>query len=467
MTSRAVTLIILTLMILAASLRLDVAHAAVRASTGTFTAQNVTFRSFGVTFHGTVLIPQPDTERRAGMVLIAGSGVGNRDDTRPEAEEFAREGIVTLIYDKRTVGYSTTNRSYSLLADDALAALQVLRARADVEPDRVGLWGISEGAWVASLAASRSPDAGFVVLVGFSAVSPSRMDAWEIENSLRFEGVSGSMPHDLPIAAIRLVAGIGMFPEASYNPVLALEEIHQPLLAIWGAQDTVSPPAESIAITRNALNRAGVRDYELRAFPNAEHALHVSANGFSDPNTTPFAPGYLQFVGNWVENLPRDPQLMTTSPTPTQARISVSVTPSAWYQDAWAQLAALVLVLSAFACYALSAGVRLVARRRCRPVLRRPARVMIVSGTITTLGVVLYSVFILLAQVPGPMIGSLAVIWLVLRVLAVVAIVSAIIAAVMWWRHHNEIAGWESVRIGLLLVAGAVMIPWAFYWGLI
>jgi hypothetical protein len=473
-TSRALKVIALALAVLALLLWPSVAHAGVQDGAGayaaqnaTFTTQDVTFGSVGVTLHGTILIPQSDTRRRPAMVLIAGSGVGTRSDTMPEAETFAREGIIALIYDKRTVGYSTTSQSYALLADDALAAIRVLRARADVDPNEVGLWGVSEGAWVASLAASTSPDVDFVALIAFSGVSPSRMDAWEIENELRFDGVAGSIPHDLPIAAIRLVAGVGMFPEANYNPVPAIEGLHQPVLAIWGAEDMASPPAESMTITRNALNKAGNQDYELWAFPDAEHVLHVSANGFTDPDTTPFAPGYLQLVGKWVNSLSTDPQVLIAGPKLTQARTSVSVTPDAWYQDAWAQLAALALFLVAFAYYVISALVRLVTRRRSRPVLRWPARVMIVCGTIVALGVVLYSVFILLAQAPGPMLGSLPVIWLVLRALAVVAIISAVITGVMWWRRRSEVPGSESVRIGLLLLCGAVMIPWTLYWGLI
>lgn len=61
----------------------------------------------------------------------------------------APAGIVAIVYDKRTAGYSLTNRSFPALADDAVAAADVLRSWPGVDPDRVRLLGRSEGGWVA------------------------------------------------------------------------------------------------------------------------------------------------------------------------------------------------------------------------------------------------------------------------------------------------------------------------------
>ena len=81
--------------------------------------------------------------------MLQGAGNRGRQELRAEAEAFARRGVVTLIYDKRTVGYSLLHRDYAVLAEDALAGLRLLRARADVDPASVGLWAQSEGAYVA------------------------------------------------------------------------------------------------------------------------------------------------------------------------------------------------------------------------------------------------------------------------------------------------------------------------------
>lgn len=460
MTLRAVRLMAVVLLAVAgATLWPDAAHAE--------TKTEVSFTSHGVTLHGTVLAPPSSGRKVPGMVLIGGSGPGTREDTRQEAEAFTKEGIATLIYDKRTVGYSATKRSFSLLADDALAAVGVLRARGDVDPNRIGLWGVSEGAWVAPLAASRSAQVDYVVLVAASGVSPSRQDAWEIENEVRYEGVSGRMPHDLPIAAIRLVEGLGMFPEANYAPVPPLERLHQPVLAIWGAKDKASPPAESLAIVRKALDKGGNHDYELQVFPDAEHVLHQSASGFDDPAATPFAPGYLEKIGSWVNGLPGHPHTSVGGPAATQDRMSASVEPDTWYEQRWPQLAALVLFVVVFAGYAVSAVIRRLAGRRGRPVVGWPARVLATAGLLVVLGTAGYVVTLLLLLSAGPVAGGVAVIWMVLRVLTIVAVAAAVVTAVAWWRHRKAVGGWAATRLGLLLLGGVVTVPWAMYWGLL
>ncbi|OLT19307.1 hypothetical protein BJF78_11165 [Pseudonocardia sp. CNS-139] len=112
------------------------------------------------------------------MVLVHGAGTGPREKLREEAAAFARAGVATLTYDKRTVGYSLTQRSYAQLADDAAAAAAVLRGRPEVAPSAVGIWGFSEGGWVAPLAASRAPETAFVVVVGANGVAPLRQQTW-------------------------------------------------------------------------------------------------------------------------------------------------------------------------------------------------------------------------------------------------------------------------------------------------
>src|SRR5690606_15089673 len=51
------------------------------------------------------------------------------------------------------------------LAEDALAAIRYLQEREEVSRNHVGVVGHSQGGWVAQLAAARSPDVAFVVLL--------------------------------------------------------------------------------------------------------------------------------------------------------------------------------------------------------------------------------------------------------------------------------------------------------------
>jgi hypothetical protein len=84
--------------------------------------------------------------------------------------------LITLIYDKRQVGYSLLRRDYDLLAADAVAAVALLATRGDVDPSRLGLWAQSEGAYVAPLACRRSTAVKFVITVGAVGVTACGAD---------------------------------------------------------------------------------------------------------------------------------------------------------------------------------------------------------------------------------------------------------------------------------------------------
>ena len=154
--------------------------------------EEVSFHSGDITLHGSDLIPAR-SEPGTAIVLIHGAGLGLRDENRAVAEAFADEGFLVLIYDKRTEGYSPDpvgGRSYSLLADDAIVAVQMLQQHDDVDPAQVGLWGFSEGGWVAPLAATRSDDVAFVITVAGGGIGPAEQTAWATEGELRRQVVT-------------------------------------------------------------------------------------------------------------------------------------------------------------------------------------------------------------------------------------------------------------------------------------
>ena len=254
---------------------------------------------------GTVFSPA-GAGRRPAVVLVHGAGPGSRSRLVGLAESFARAGIVALAYDKRTVGYSAvTNRDFGLLAADALAAVELLRQREDVDPARVGLWGISEGAgWVAPLAASHAPDeVAFAVLVSAPMVTPKQQLEWGVETVLARLGA----PEGLRDAAARAL-GTGGFDYTDHDPLPTMEGVNQPVLAIYGTEDAAVPVVQSSRELANALERGGNRSYAIRFFARADHGLRVGDEGF--------APGYLRTTTDWVEGLP------ATAKPPTGPRVA-------------------------------------------------------------------------------------------------------------------------------------------------
>jgi pimeloyl-ACP methyl ester carboxylesterase len=180
-----------------------------------------------------------------------------REHLLTEATAFARRGIAVLIYDKRSVGYTMFRRSYSELADDVLGAVRTLRTQPGVDPGKVGVWGLSEGGWVAPQAASRSGEVAFVIVAGGNAMTPIRQQSWNEISALRRAGVSGSLLSHAKVNFTRLGADAGLFAEAHYDAQAVLGRVRQPVLGVWGSRDLLTPPGDNPPLFAQALRRGG------------------------------------------------------------------------------------------------------------------------------------------------------------------------------------------------------------------
>ncbi len=429
----------------------------------------------GVVLHGMLVSPAPTGLNRPGLVLVGGAGPGKMVEQLPEAQAFAGSGVVSLIYDKRTVGYSQFALSYSLLADDAMSAIQVLRTKPGVDPNSIGMWGESEGAWVASLTASRSSQIAFLVTVGASGVSPVRQTAWSWGNYLRHAGVTGSLLRTVQGPATRVVVAIGLFPEANYDPVPSWEHVRQPVLALWGANDQEVPSEESSRIIKDALDRGGNTHYMIRFIPNAAHDMHVALDGgfggaaslITAPTTsTGFAPGYTDVVTSWVKSLAKGLPGSMVELAPRQAEQSTPVVPLGSYESPTVELAAMVLFLVAFLGYPLA---RLFRVRQIPAPVRLSATVLAATGLGTALGLLMYLFFTLetAGTIVGPVIAGRPLPWLGLQLLAGTALAATISTAVASWRGRHDLSRWTLARLGLLLAGGVALGPFAIYWGLL
>nr|WP_221475392.1 prolyl oligopeptidase family serine peptidase [Sphaerisporangium rubeum] len=411
--------------------------------------------------------------RHPAMVFVQGSGPGYRGEFTTQATWLAKAGVVTLTYDKRTVGYDFRHRDFSLLADDALRMIDVLRRRPDVDPARTGLWGVSEGSWVTPIAA-RSADVGFTVMVSSPNVTPLRQVAWALNEQLeRLHAPAGV--RDLLTKAM----GVAGFDFLRYDPEPALRQITQPVLALYGTMDPSIPFVESTQKLTAALKAAGNPAYTIRFIGGADHAMRV--------NGGPFTKGYLETLANWVLDLPRTalppPGLQIAGATPVQRYETADVPQAPWY--AGGAILTLMLTLATVA-YVAAPVTEFVVRLRDRqivsparspqwPAVRRRLRRMAWTGVGLFAAVIAFIMLIVLFSVnqagawPAVLSG-----WLVVRVLALLMLVQEVTAAAAVYTAVQD--GWEPGRWqrftiaavlggtgGLLLIAayyGLFSFPW-------
>ncbi len=136
---------------------------------------------------GATLVGSYSPAGSTALIAVHGAGEGERGwylyrhlhDVLPSA------GIGVLTFDRRGEGESSGKPSrgrFALQADDALAFGDAL----DVE--RFGLWGISQGGWVAPVAAARSDRVAFLVLLASTGVTPAEQMRYAVAEQLRRAG---------------------------------------------------------------------------------------------------------------------------------------------------------------------------------------------------------------------------------------------------------------------------------------
>ena len=419
----------------------------------------------GVVLHGIVVAPKPSGKRRPALVMLEGAGNRGRQELRPGAEVLARHGVITLIYDKRTVGYSLLQRDYGLLAADAVAAVALLATQSDVDPSRLGLWAQSEGAYVAPLACNRSSAIKFVITVGAIGVTPAVQTSWGYDQFLRHAGVGAGLPHTLEITALRTMISAGLFPEANFEPAPAWQQLRQPVLAEWGEFDRVALPRESSAAIEQALRRGGNTRYTMRFISGVRHNLNLTADGGFD-RITSLPADYGTYERHWIDDLARtEPSRLGTPPTTgTPPPVLVPLSGAA----AFGQLGVILALTMVFAFYPVVGLVGHIRRRSQASGLGGTQRLLVAAGLFTTLGLPVYLLFLMItaANVIGPVVVGRPLPWLLLQGSTATVGVCTVVIAVRWWRSRHRGERTDHHRL-ILVAAGVVLVGWAGYWGLL
>jgi hypothetical protein len=82
----------------------------------------------------------------------------------------------------------------------------------------------------------------------------------------------------------------------------ALEKLNIHVLALWGGKDTFLPVPDSRAAFKQAMAKAGNRDYVIKVFANCNHSLLESDSG--SPSTggkeKNFAAGLWKMKTDWL-----------------------------------------------------------------------------------------------------------------------------------------------------------------------
>ncbi|TMQ70138.1 MAG: alpha/beta fold hydrolase [Candidatus Eisenbacteria bacterium] len=299
-------------------------------------AERIALRSHEVSFgrgasalRGTLWFPPGDGPFPAIVVVPAGA-VG-RAAAAPFVHFFLSEGFAVLAYDRRA-----ERAPFPTYADDAADAVEMLRRRPEIDPRCVGLWGHSQGGWLALIAAARSKTAAFVIdhsgmMVPAWRQELDRLEAEALADSVPIETVHEAVGFETRLMRVaasgegwaQIAAELDVKParawralvirpaslaelqevwrdDFSFDPRPFVAGLRRPVLALFGGLDR-STPIESASQLVRSVGPAGT--VEVDFFPTADHAfLDASTGGNAEiPQLRRFAPAMFDTLRRWLK----------------------------------------------------------------------------------------------------------------------------------------------------------------------
>ena len=306
-------------------------------------------------------IDLPSTPGKHPLILIL-HGSGGTDVMRGDGglnssydeirTAFRGAGIATAIWDKPGSGCSEGRYRIGTAlverTDETVAALDHLKRRDDIDPARIGLWAISEGAWVAPMTAVRRPEVAALILVSAPGRDAETENQYFAFNRLIQLGVGKSEAeqavavlrraysianaggsHEEFLAAIEPLEkypffgselGITETPQMKASPEAAagyrinqqardyllradtyLVQLRQPTLAIFGDQDVQVDWRTSVPVYQESFKKAHNSDLTIKIYPGAGHNLYRAPGPEGEaPGRSKFVAGYLDLMVQWL-----------------------------------------------------------------------------------------------------------------------------------------------------------------------
>jgi hypothetical protein len=298
-------------------------------------AREVQFQSEGLRLAGTLALPGSEG-RHPAVLMIVGSGPGDRDENAPKlrcdafrqiAAYLGEHGFGSLRFDKRGVGASEGDfweTGFNDNATDAAAALSCLRSQDDVDPSRVFVLGHSEGASIAiRLAGGGAVMAGAILLAG-TARSGEECLRWQLERVVQgmhgfnkwlidllridvrksqrkaFDRIKKSDKNWIRLQLIKKLNAKWFREFLAYDPAEDLSRIKVPVLAITGSKDIQVNP-EDLKVMAELVQT----NFEAHELSDVTHLLRAdpgepSIATYKQQVKRPVDTRMLQFISDWL-----------------------------------------------------------------------------------------------------------------------------------------------------------------------
>lgn len=162
------------------------------------------------------------------------------------------------------------------------------------------------------LAATLSPEIGFIITVSAAGMMPATQEYYRRELLIHEKHSSTIiliwhmfgvklMFHVLRLLPKTLPGFLGFSRRTLFfDPLPTWRSLKQPVLALWGEKDRSVPPRQSLTIIERVLQETGHSDYTLRLFPEGDHGLGTLVEATDGQQKWEPVPGFIETISEWV-----------------------------------------------------------------------------------------------------------------------------------------------------------------------
>ena len=265
---------------------------------------------------------------------------------------LTKHGIAVLRFDDRGVGKSTGDFKTATTLDfvkDVESAIEYLKTRKEIDKNRIGLIGHSEGGIIAPIVASERKDSDFIILLAGTGIRGDKLLLMQTKAILKASGVDdkkidkelsiskgafdivlninnknkmietlkkyfkkivlksdipkGMKKDDFINLQIRKLTSPWLLFFIRYNPVSALVKVKCPVLALNGEKDLQVPAKENLKAIKNALLKGGNKKITIKEIPGLNHLFQECKTGLPTEYgkiEQTFSPKVLKIITDWI-----------------------------------------------------------------------------------------------------------------------------------------------------------------------
>lgn len=207
-------------------------------------------------------------------VIIHGSGPSRRNSVwyLSVAKHLQDNGIAVLLPDKRGCEKSEgewLGADFEELATDTTSAVEFVREQSRFRFSFIGIIGMSQGGWIAPVAAAETEDVSFVASLSGAAVTT--------DEQLLHEEIHNIAPYTYkfiakmlaPVTSNQIKKKTYFIPFVGFDPIPYWKRIHVPVFFGYGENDK-NVPIEACA---ERLKENGLGHFQIKTYPQGDHGI--------------------------------------------------------------------------------------------------------------------------------------------------------------------------------------------------